>query len=136
MSLNRATLLGNVGADPSIYRSPQGEAKRWVMATFPLATNEKGYTTADGRQIPERTDWHNIVLSNSLADVAERYVKKGDRVYIEGSLRTRKYTDQQGVERVVTEIYGTKLELLGASQRSGQPLPPPAMPNDLMNELP
>lgn len=136
MSLNRATLLGNVGADPSMYRSPEREARKWVMATFPLATNEKGYTTADGRQVPDRTDWHNIVLNNSLAEVAERYIKKGERVYIEGSIRSRKYTDQQGIERIVTEIYATKMELLGSPQRASQPIPPPVAPGSLSDEMP
>ena len=82
------------------------------VATFSLATTKRGYTTKDGRQIPERTEWHNVVLQNGLAKVANQYVKKGDKLYIEGELRTRSYDDAQGVKRYVTEIVATDMEML------------------------
>ena len=109
MSVNRVTLLGNVGKAPEI-RDGAGGAK---FATFSLATTDKGYTKRDGTQVPERTEWHNIIASGSVVQVIERYVTAGTKLYIEGKLRTRKYTARDNTERTVTEIYLDQMEMLG-----------------------
>lgn len=92
------------------------------MATFPLATTDRAYTLANGTQVPERTEWHNIVLWRGLAETAEKYVHKGDKLYIEGKIRTRSYDDQNGVKRYVTEIFGDNMEML--TPRAAQPTAP------------
>lgn len=108
MSVNRVFLLGNVGSDPEIRESNGGK-----FATFRLATTDKGYTKRDGTQVPERTEWHNIVANSNIVSVIENYVRKGTKLYIEGKLRTRKYTARDNTERTVTEIYIDNMELLG-----------------------
>lgn len=108
MSVNRVFLLGNVGSDPEIRESNGGK-----FATFRLATTDNGYTKRDGTQVPERTEWHNIVANSNIVGVIENYVRKGTKLYIEGKLRTRKYTARDNTERTVTEIYIDNLELLG-----------------------
>lgn len=108
MSVNKAILIGNVGRDPEVRYLDTGVA----VANFTLATTERGYTAANGTVVPEKTDWHNIVLWRGLAEVAEKYVKKGSKLYIEGKIRTRSYDDASGNKRYVTEIYGDTMELL------------------------
>jgi single-strand DNA-binding protein len=110
MSINKVILVGNVGRDPEVRYYEPGKA----VASFPLATSERGYTLPNGTQVPERTDWHNIVLWRGLAETAEKYVHKGDKLYIEGKIRTRSYSDQNGVQRYVTEVYAEAMELLSA----------------------
>ena len=121
MSINKAILVGNVGKDPEVRYLDTGIA----VATFPLATSERGYTLANGTQVPERTEWHNIVLWRGLAETADKYVHKGDKLYIEGKIRTRSYDDQAGVHRYVTEIFGDVMEMLtprnGASGQQAAP---------------
>ena len=97
-----------MGSDPEIRESNGGK-----FATFRLATTDKGYTKRDGTQVPERTEWHNIVANSNIVGVIENYVRKGAKLYIEGKLRTRKYTARDNTERTVTEIYIDNLELLG-----------------------
>lgn len=108
MAVNKVILLGNVGSDPEIRESNGGK-----FATFRLATTDKGYTKRDGTQVPERTEWHNIVANSNIVGVIENYVRKGTKLYIEGKLRARKYTARDNTERTVTEIYIDNLELLG-----------------------
>ena len=108
MAVNRVFLLGNVGSDPEIRESNGGK-----FATFRLATTDKGYTKRDGTQVPERTEWHSIVANSNIVGVIENYVRKGTKLYIEGKLRTRKYTARDNTERTVTEIYIDNMELLG-----------------------
>lgn len=108
MSVNKVILLGNVGKDPEVRYLDSGVA----VATFPLATSDRAYTLANGTQVPERTEWHNIVLWRGLAETAEKYVHKGDKLYIEGKIRTRSYDDQAGVKRYVTEIFADNMEML------------------------
>lgn len=107
MGVNKVILLGNVGADPTI---------RYVetrpVATFTLATTERAYTTASGAQIPERTEWHRIVMWDGAAETAEKYIRKGTRLYIEGKLRTRVWEDRNTIKRNVTEIIVDTFELL------------------------
>ena len=108
MSVNRVILIGNVGQDPRVKYFDTGSA----VATFPLATTDRGYTLANGTQIPERTEWHNIVASNRWAEIVDKYLHKGDKLYVEGKLRTRTYTDQAGATRYVTEVYVDYFEML------------------------
>ncbi len=108
-------LIGNVGKDPDVRYYDADQA----VAQFPLATTERGYTLQNGTKVPEHTDWHNIVLWKGLAKVAEKYVHKGDKIYIEGRIRYRNYDDQKGQRRYVTEIYAENMEIL--STRSSQP---------------
>ena len=108
MSLNKVQLIGNVGKDPEVRYLDSGVA----VATFPLATTDRAYTLANGTQVPERTEWHNIVLWRGLAETAEKYVHKGDKLYIEGKIRSRSYDDQNGVKRYVVEIFGDNMEML------------------------
>jgi single-strand DNA-binding protein len=124
MSVNKVTLLGNTGKAPDFKEFDNGGC----VATITLATTKRGFTTKDGRQIPERTEWHNIVLQNGLAKVANQYVKKGDKLYIEGELRTRSYDDAQGVKRYITEIVATDMEMLTPKTTgAGTQAPPTAL---------
>lgn len=115
MSVNKVILIGNVGKDPEIKYFDNGNA----VANFTLATTERGYTAANGTQIPDRTEWHNIVCWRGLAKVAEQFVRKGTQVYIEGKIRSRTYDDSNGVKRYVSEIYVDALELLGRRKENG-----------------
>lgn len=134
MSVNKVTLLGYAGKAPDFKEFDNGGC----VATFSLATTKRGFTTKDGRQIPERTEWHNIVLQNGLAKVANQYVKKGDKLYIEGELRTRSYDDAQGVKRYITEIVATDMEMLTPKTTGTQapPTAPPAPAPEPSDDLP
>jgi single-strand DNA-binding protein len=109
MSVNKVILIGNVGKDPEVRYFDNGAA----VVNLTLATTERGYTATNGTQVPDRTEWHNVVLWRGLAKVAEQYVKKGTQLYIEGKIRTRTYDDQQGIKRYVYEIFADNMELLG-----------------------
>lgn len=99
-SVNRVTLIGNVGRDPEIRLTQDGSK----IASFSLATGESRRDKNTGERI-DRTEWHRIVIFNEhIAEVVEKYVKKGSKVYLEGQLQTRKWTDQQGMDRYVTEV--------------------------------
>jgi len=121
MSVNKIILIGNVGKDPEVRYYDNGGA----VANFSLATTERGYTAANGTQVPERTEWHNIVLWRGLAEIAEKYVRKGAKIFIEGKVRTRSYDDQQGIKRYVTEVWGDNMELLSSKQDGGGGVRPP-----------
>ncbi|GAB6012087.1 single-stranded DNA-binding protein [Viscerimonas tarda] len=114
MSVNKVILIGNVGKDPDVRYFDNGSA----VANFTLATTERGYTAANGTQIPDKTEWHNIVCWKGLAKVAEQFVKKGSQMYIEGKIRSRTYDDQNGIKRYVYEIFVDNFELLG--RRGGE----------------
>jgi len=124
MSVNKVILLGNVGKDPEVRYLDSGVA----VATFPLATSDRAYTLANGTQVPERTEWHNLVLWRGLAETAEKYVHKGDKLYIEGKIRTRTYDDQTGAKRYVTEIFVDNMEMLSpkGTNQGAQPYSQPA----------
>ena len=107
MSVNKVILVGNVGKDPDVRYLDAGVA----VATFTLATTERGYTLPNGTQVPDRTDCHNIVLWRGLAQLAEKYVHKGDKLYIEGKLRPRTYDDQNGIRRSIVEVYAEVMEM-------------------------
>ncbi|MCP3894116.1 MULTISPECIES: single-stranded DNA-binding protein [Bacteroides] len=123
MSVNKVILLGNVGRDPEVRYLDTGIA----VATLSLATTDRAYTLANGTQVPEKTEWHNLVLWRGLAETAEKYVHKGDKLYVEGKIRTRSYDDQSGAKRYVTEIFVDNMEMLtpkGASAPTAQPTAP------------
>ncbi len=107
-------LIGNVGKDPEVRYYEQDQA----VAQIRLATTEKGYTLPNGTQVPDRTDWHNVVFFRGLAKVVEKYVHKGDKLYVEGRIRYRSYDDQKGIKQYVTEIYADNMEMLSPKQNS------------------
>ena len=109
MSVNKVILLGNVGRDPDVRYPSQGQ----VIASFPFATSDRAYTNSSGVQIPERTEWHNIVMWGKNAEVAERYIHKGTKLYIEGKLSTRVWEDRNTIKHYVTEIHVERFEFLG-----------------------
>ena len=114
--INKAIIVGRVGQDPKITDFTNGNK----CAQFSVATTERGFTTRDGREIPDKTEWHNIVCYGNLATVIQNYVRKGSSLYVEGKIRTRKFEDQNHVERYVTEIYADELQLLDKKQEDGQ----------------
>ena len=114
-------LIGHVGQNPDVKRFDNGG----VVAQFSLATTDKGYTRKDGTKTEDKTEWHNIVLYNSLAEVAEKYVHKGDKLYIEGKVRTRSYEDKSGATKYITEVYGHSMEMLGAKSGKREQAPAP-----------
>lgn len=107
-------LIGNVGKDPEVRYYEQDQA----VAQIRLATTEKGYTLPNGTQVPDRTDWHNVVFFRGLAKVVEKYVHKGDKLYVEGRIRYRSYDDQKGMKQYVTEIYADNMEMLSPKQNA------------------
>ena len=111
MSVNQVHLLGRCGQDPEIRSVGQNNVNR---ATFSLCTGSK-YKTHEGREIDD-TCWHNIVAWRSLADLAQQYIRKGSQLFIIGHLSYRKYTDNAGSERYVTEIIADRIELCGSRQ--------------------
>ena len=113
MSVNKAILVGNVGNDPEIRYLDSGTP----IARFSLATSEN-YTNRNGEKVSQ-TEWHNIVLWRGLAEVAEKYVKKGTQLYIEGRIRTRSWDDKDGNKRYTTEINGDVMQLLGRRSDAG-----------------
>jgi len=111
--VNKVILIGNLGADPETRAMPSGT----TVANLRLATSESWRDKQTGEQ-QERTEWHRVALFGRLAEVAGEYLRKGSKVYIEGSLRTRKWTDKQGTERYSTEIVGNDMQMLDG--RGGQ----------------
>ena len=116
MSINKVILLGNVGQDPRVKYFDTGSA----VASFSLATTERGYVLQNGTQIPERTEWHNIVASNRWAEIVDKYVHKGDKLYIEGKIRTRSYNDASGAMKYITEVFVENMEMLTPKAQSQQ----------------
>jgi single-strand DNA-binding protein len=110
MSVNKAILVGNVGKDPEVRYLESGVA----VCNFPLATSET-YKNRNGETITN-TEWHNIVLWRGLAEIAEKYIKKGKQLYIEGRIRTRSWDDNEGNKRYITEIVGDNMQMLGRKQ--------------------
>ena len=118
--MNYCILKGNVGQDAKITNFDGGGK----VAQFTLATTERGFKTRDGKDIPEQTFWHNIVVRKSgLAGVCEQYVKKGTPLLIVGKIQNREWTDQSGAKHYITEIVVDELELLG---KKPEQAPPPA----------
>ncbi len=107
-SVNKVILIGNLGKDPEVRHLESGVG----VANFSLATSETYKDRKTGERVSQ-TEWHNVVLWRGLADVAEKYLKKGDKIYIEGKLRTRSWQDQQGNNRYTTEIIADNMTMLG-----------------------
>ena len=107
-SLNRVQIIGNLGRDPEIRTFPSGDQ----VANVTIATTEKWKDKQSGEQ-KEHTEWHRVTFNGRLAEIVGQYLKKGSSVYVEGSLRTRKWTDQAGVEKYATEIRADQLQMLG-----------------------
>ncbi len=108
MSVNKAILIGNLGADPEVRYTPSGTP----VANFSIATNEKWTDKSSGEK-KEQTEWHRIVAWNRLGEICGEYLKKGDQVYIEGKIQTRSWEDNDGVKRYSTEINAFTMTMLG-----------------------
>ena len=106
--MNKVILIGNVGTDPNVRYLDSGVC----VAQIRMATTERGYTLQNGTQVPERTEWHNVIFWRRLAERVEKYVHKGDKIFIDGKIQSRTYQDQQGMQRHVTEIMAENLEIL------------------------
>ena len=113
MSVNKVILLGNLCEDPRVRNFDNGGK----VAQFSLATNKRPYKKKDGSEVPGRTDFHNVVINvPGLSEIAEKYLKKGNKVYLEGELRTRKYEDENKVIKYITEVYVSSIELLSSKK--------------------
>lgn len=111
-SVNKVILIGNVGNDPEVRYLDRGVA----IANFPLATTERGYVMQNGTQVPDRTEWHSVVLWRNLAEWSERFLRKGMKVYIEGKLQTRTW-EKDGQRRSKTEIIAENIQILYRPQQ-------------------
>ena len=112
-SLNKVMLIGNLGKDPEVRAMPSGVK----VANFSIATTES-YTDKNNQKV-DKTEWHNIVMWRGLAEVAEKYLKKGNQVFIEGKLTTRSWDDQNGVKKYMTEIVADNMVMLGGRREGG-----------------
>ncbi len=140
--VNKVILIGNLGSDPEVRYTPSGSA----VANVNLATSESWRDKTSG-ELQDRTEWHRIVFFNRLAEIVGEYLRKGSKIYVEGSLRTRKWQDKNGVERHTTEIIANEMHILDSKggshqgfmqQENGkmdelkiQPQPMPAMTGDI-----
>ena len=115
-SVNKVIIVGNLGRDPEMRAFPSGDQ----VANVTIATTDKWKDKQTG-EMREATEWHRVVFNGRLAEIAGQYLRKGSQVYVEGSLRTRKWTDQNGVEKYSTEIRADQMQMLGSRQGMGQP---------------
>lgn len=123
-SLNKVTLIGNLGSDPEIRYMPDGTA----TATISIATTDT-WTDRDTKEKKEKTEWHRVVFFKGLAEVVGQYLKRGSQIYIEGKLRTRKWTDKDRIERYSTEVVASEMQMLGKKESNDAPTAPrPAVP--------
>lgn len=138
-SVNKVILIGNLGKDPEVRRLENGS----VVASFSLATSET-YTDKTNGQRRETTDWHNIVVWRGLAEVAEKYLKKGMKIYVSGRLKNRTWTDQSGVTKYSTEVLADELTMLTSKSETSQQTqsnpypeqtPPELRPMDIEDDL-
>jgi len=118
-SVNKVIIVGNLGADPETRYTPSGDA----VTNIRVATTDRWKDKASG-EMKEATEWHRIAFFGRLAEVAGEYLKKGSQVYVEGSLRTRKWQDKEGQDRYSTEIRGDVMQMLGSRAGSGEPREP------------
>ncbi len=124
--VNKVILVGNLGGDPETKYMPSGSA----VTNLTVATNESWKDKQTGEQ-KDRTEWHKVAMFGRLAEIAAEYLRKGSQVYIEGKLRTRKWTDKQGNDRYTTEIIADEMQMLGGRGGGGAPAmgsPPPSSP--------
>lgn len=138
--INKVILVGNLGKDPEVRYLEGGTA----VANFPIATSET-YKDKNSGEKKTITEWHNVVVWRGLAEIAEKYLKKGNQVYIEGKLRTRQWQDKDGNNRYTTEVVGDNMQMLGGKRDDSTPsntnTPPQAEPpidnnNDIADDLP
>ena len=124
--VNKVILVGNLGKDPEVRHLESGV----MVANFPLATTEsyRDRNTGERRQV---TEWHNIVLWRGLAEISEKYLKKGNQVYIEGKLRTRSWQDQEGNTRYTTEVVADNMTMLGGRPADAMPASTPAVTSEV-----
>ena len=115
-SVNKVIIVGNLGRDPEVRTFPSGGR----VCNVTVATTDKWKDKQTG-EAREHTEWHRVVFNDRLAEIAGEYLRKGSQVYIEGSIRSRKYTDKDGVERTATEIRGDTMQMLGSRQGMGSP---------------
>ena len=120
--MNKVMLIGNVGKEPDVRYYDHDQA----VAQVSLATTERGYTLPNGTQVPDRTDWHNLVFYRQLAKIVEQYVHKGDKLFVEGRLRYRMYDTNKGERKYVTEVQVENMEMLTPKQVSHQNAAPVA----------
>lgn len=114
-SVNKVILVGNLGRDPEIRYMPSGEP----VANITIATSSK-YKNKSG-ELVEETEWHRVSFFGKLAEIAGQYLKKGRSVYVEGRLKTRKYTDKDGIEKYATDIVANEMQMLGSREGMGEP---------------
>ena len=129
--MNKVMLIGNVGREPDIRYVDAGVC----VASLVLATTERGYKLQNGTEVPDRTEWHNITLWRGLAETVEKYVHKGDKLYIEGKIHTRSYDDKNGMKRYITEIWADAMEMLtprAVRPETPQTPTPVAEPNNVV----
>jgi single-strand DNA-binding protein len=124
--MNKVMLIGNVGKDPIVRYLDNGVC----VASVSLATTERGYTLQNGTQVPDRTEWHSLIFWRKQAETVEKFVHKGDKLYVEGKIQSRKYDDRQGVTHQVVEIMVDQMEML--TPRSSTP----ATANDAPHQKP
>ena len=110
--MNKVMLIGNVGVEPDVRYYDRDQA----VAQVSLATTERGYMLQNGTQVPDHTDWHHLLFYRGLAKVVEKYVHKGDRLYVEGRIRYRSYNDKEGRRHFVTEILVENMEMLSSKE--------------------
>ncbi len=125
--MNKVMLIGYVGKDPDVRYYDTDQA----VAQFSLATTERGYVLQNGTKVPDHTDWHTVLAWSGLAKIVEKYVHKGDRLYIEGRIRYRSYDDHKGLRRYVTEILAENMELLSPKMNAQEA--DNSVPNESMN---
>lgn len=113
-SVNKVIIVGNLGRDPEIKTFPSGDK----VANVTIATTDRWKDKQTG-EMKEATEWHRVVFNGKLADVVGQYLRKGSQVYVEGSLKTRKWTDAAGVEKYATEIRADQMQMLGSKQSGG-----------------
>jgi single-strand DNA-binding protein len=115
-SVNKVILVGNLGRDPEVRTFPNGDR----VANVTIATTDK-WKDKQSNEMREATEWHRIVFNGRLAEIVEQYLRKGAQIYVEGSLRTRKWTDKDGIEKYTTEIRADQMQMLGSRQGMGEP---------------
>lgn len=133
--MNKIMLIGNVGQDPDVRYVDSGTC----VAQLRLATTERGYTMQNGTKVPDRTEWHNLVFWRQLAQTVEQYVHKGDKLYVEGKLRTRSFEGRDKQTHYITEVVVEQMEMLtprAASQTAAPQAQPAAVPQAAPDSAP
>lgn len=130
--MNKAIIIGNLGKDPEVRQLESGN----TVCNITVATTERGYKKRDGTEVPDRTDWHNVVLWAGLAQVAEKFLRKGSKVMIEGKICTRSYEDANGVKKYVTEIFANNMEMLSSAKTSSESQEESVNNTDYIDDMP